>query len=63
MFGLALLMGFVLTRSVFGVHTYAVGSSEATARLCGIRVPRVKVTIYTLAGLFAAWPASCSSRG
>jgi ribose transport system permease protein len=53
MFVLALLMGFVLTRSVFGVHTYAVGSSEATARLCGIRVPRVKVAIYTLAGLFA----------
>jgi len=53
MFGLALLMGFVLQRSVFGVHTYAVGSSEATARLCGIRVPRVKIAIYTLAGLFA----------
>jgi ribose/xylose/arabinose/galactoside ABC-type transport system permease subunit len=53
MFGLALLMGFVLQRSVFGVHTYAIGSSEATARLCGIRVPRVKIAIYTLAGLFA----------
>jgi ribose/xylose/arabinose/galactoside ABC-type transport system permease subunit len=53
MFALALLMGFVLTRSVFGVHTYAIGSSEATARLCGIRVPRTKVIIYTLAGVFA----------
>jgi ribose/xylose/arabinose/galactoside ABC-type transport system permease subunit len=46
-------MGFVLQRSVFGVHTYAIGSSEATARLCGIRVPRTKVAIYTLAGVFA----------
>jgi ribose transport system permease protein len=53
MFGLAILMGFVLQRSVFGVHTYAIGSSEATARLCGIRVPRTKVAIYTLAGVFA----------
>ncbi len=53
MFGLALLMAFLLKRSVFGVHTYAVGSSEATARLCGIRVPRVKLAIYTLSGLFA----------
>jgi ribose/xylose/arabinose/galactoside ABC-type transport system permease subunit len=52
MFALALAMGFVLKRTVFGVHTYAVGSNEATARLCGIRVPRVKVAIYTLAGLF-----------
>ena len=53
MFGLALLMGFVLARTVFGVHTYAIGSSEATARLCGVRVPRVKLTIYILSGLFA----------
>lgn len=50
---LALLMAFVLKRTVFGVHTYAVGSSEATARLCGVRVPRVKFTIYLLSGLFA----------
>lgn len=53
MFALSLAMGFVLKRTVFGVHTYAVGSSEATARLCGIRVSRVKLTIYTLSGLFA----------
>ncbi len=53
MFTLALFMGFVLKRSVFGVHTYAVGSSEATARLCGIRVPRIKLAIYTVSGLFA----------
>lgn len=53
MFALALAMGFVLKRTVFGVHTYAIGSSEATARLCGIRVPRVKTAIYMLAGVFA----------
>jgi ribose transport system permease protein len=53
MFALALTMAFVLRRTVFGVHTYAVGSSEATARLCGVRVPRVKLAIYVLSGLFA----------
>jgi len=53
MFALALLMGFVLRRTVFGVHTYAIGSNEATARLCGVRVPRTKVLIYTVSGLFA----------
>lgn len=53
MFLLAILMAFVLRRTVFGVHTYAIGSNEATARLCGVRVPRVKVAIYTLSGLFA----------
>jgi ribose/xylose/arabinose/galactoside ABC-type transport system permease subunit len=46
-------MAFVLTRTVFGVHTYAIGSNEATAHLSGVRVSRVKVAIYALSGLFA----------
>jgi len=50
---LALFMGFVLRRTVLGTHTFAVGSNEDTARLCGVRVPRVKVLLYTLAGAFA----------
>lgn len=53
MLGLALFMGFVLRRSVFGVHVFAVGSNEQTARLCGIRVERLKVAVYTLSGLLA----------
>jgi ribose/xylose/arabinose/galactoside ABC-type transport system permease subunit len=53
MLALAVVTSFVLRRTVFGVHTYAVGSSEATARLCGVRVPRVKIVIYVLSGLFA----------
>ena len=43
----------VLTRSVFGVHSIAVGSNEATARLCGIRVERIKRAVYTLSGVCA----------
>ncbi len=50
---LAIGMGFVLRRSVFGVHAFAIGSNEATARLCGIRVERAKVWLYTLNGAFA----------
>jgi len=50
---LALAMTLVLRRTVFGVHTFAVGSSEATARLCGVPVERVKIGVYVLAGLFA----------
>jgi ribose transport system permease protein len=50
---LAIVMGFVLRRSVLGVHAFAIGSNEATARLCGVRVERAKVWIYTLNGLFA----------
>jgi ribose/xylose/arabinose/galactoside ABC-type transport system permease subunit len=36
-----------------GRRIYAVGSSEATARLCGIPVQRTKVFVYALAGCFA----------
>jgi ribose transport system permease protein len=49
---LALLMVLVLRQTIFGRYIFAIGSNEATARLCGIRVPRQKVLIYTLGGLF-----------
>jgi ribose transport system permease protein len=53
MFALAALAAFTLRRTVFGVHTYAIGSSEPTARLCGVPVARTKLFIYLLSGLFA----------
>src|SRR5205814_4555391 len=39
-------------RTIFGRYIFAIGSNEATARLCGIRVGPMKVAIYTLSGLF-----------
>ena len=49
---LAVAMALVLKRTVFGTYTYALGSNEDTARLCGVPVERTKVWIYTLCGLF-----------
>jgi ribose transport system permease protein len=49
---LAVVTGLVMQRTVFGRHLFAIGSNEATARLCGIRVQRTKALIYTLAGLY-----------
>jgi len=49
---LAGLMAVLLRYTVFGRYIFAIGSSEATARLCGIRVPWQKLGIYTLAGAF-----------
>ncbi len=49
---LAVMMAVVMRQTVFGRHVFAIGSNEATARLCGIRVPWQKVLIYSLAGLF-----------
>jgi ribose transport system permease protein len=48
----AVLMAVVLRYTVFGRHVFAIGSNEATARLCGIRTKRTKTVIYGLAGLF-----------
>jgi ribose/xylose/arabinose/galactoside ABC-type transport system permease subunit len=50
LFALALLMAGVLRYTRLGRHTFAVGSNEQTARLCGVAVDRVKVTVYALAG-------------
>jgi ribose/xylose/arabinose/galactoside ABC-type transport system permease subunit len=40
---------------VLGRYAYAIGSSEATARLCGVPIARTKIVIYTLAGLLTGW--------
>jgi ribose transport system permease protein len=49
---LAVLLALVLRYTVFGRHVFAVGSSEMTARLCGLHVPGIKIAVYALAGLF-----------
>jgi ribose transport system permease protein len=48
---LALLAAFVLRRTVFGRRVFALGSNEAAARACGIATDRLKMYIYSLAGL------------
>ncbi len=50
MLALAGLMALVLHRTVLGRHALAIGSSEATARLCGVRVGPTRVFIYVIAG-------------
>jgi ribose transport system permease protein len=52
---LAVVTAVLLRRTVLGRHIYAVGSNEATARLCGVDVPRTKLLVYTLAGLLTGW--------
>jgi ribose transport system permease protein len=43
----------VLSYTKLGRHAVAVGSNELTARLCGVPVSRVRLTIYALGGLLA----------
>ena len=49
--GLSVLVALVLRYSLLGRYIYAVGSNEATARLCGMNVPLIKVIVYTIGGL------------
>ncbi len=56
---LAAMVAVVLKYSVFGRHVFALGSNEATARLCGINVPGVKISVYALAGLLVGIAAIC----
>jgi len=67
LFALAALFALVLNATVFGRHVFAVGSNERTARLCGVRVERVKVLVYVLgvgcAGIAALLQLSFLSIG
>ena len=45
---------FVLTRTVFGRTTYAIGGNEEAARLSGVRVLFHKTAVYGVAGLTSA---------
>src|SRR5439155_21981602 len=51
---LAVVVAFTLQYTRFGRHLFAIGSSERTARLCGVRITRTKIAVYTIAGAFAA---------
>jgi ribose/xylose/arabinose/galactoside ABC-type transport system permease subunit len=52
MLAMAAVLSLVLRFTVFGRYVFALGSSEQTARLCGINVSRLKLAVYTLSGLF-----------
>jgi ribose transport system permease protein len=47
---MAIGFALVLRYTRLGRHTYAIGSNEQTARLCGVAVDRTKVYIYALGG-------------
>ncbi|MFH0065614.1 ABC transporter permease [Peribacillus sp. NPDC056705] len=49
-----LILWFLLHKTSFGRKTYAIGGNEKASRISGIKVDRVKVAIYGLAGTMAA---------
>lgn len=64
---LAVVAALALRSTVFGRHVLAVGSNEETARLCGLRVERIKLAVYALgvacAGVAAVLQTAYLSMG
>jgi inositol transport system permease protein len=54
---LAVLCHLVLKYTVYGKHTYAIGSNEQASRMSGIKVEKHKVMVYTIASMLAALAA------
>jgi D-xylose transport system permease protein len=52
--GFFVLWTFVLTRTAYGRHVYAVGGSEEAARRAGIPVDRVRISVFVLCSGMAA---------
>lgn len=55
--GLAVVFHLVMRKTVYGKHTYAIGSNEDAARMSGINVARQKVMVYAIAGTLAGFAA------
>ena len=53
MFGAGILASLVLTRTILGRYTFALGSNEEATRLSGVNVDAWKIAVYSVAGLFA----------
>ena len=51
MFGLYLLVWYLLTQTAWGRHIYAIGNNREAARLVGIPVQSRLLSVYTFAGL------------
>ncbi|QKJ85061.1 fructose transport system permease protein [Paramixta manurensis] len=57
---LTLVLMYVLNKTAWGVHVYAIGNSPSAARLNGISVRKIVFSVYALAGIFyafAGWQA------
>lgn len=50
---------FVLTRTVFGRQTIAVGTNEEAARLVGVSPARIRLVVFALSGLLAGLAGLC----
>jgi ribose transport system permease protein len=53
MFGAAVIAHLILSRTILGRYTFALGSNEEATRLSGVNVAGWKTAVYTLCGMFS----------
>jgi ribose transport system permease protein len=53
LFGAAIIANIVLTKTVMGRYTFALGSNEEATRLSGVNVAKWKMSVYALCGMFS----------
>jgi len=53
-FVITILLYILLTRTAFGRGVYAIGGNERTARLAGLPVDRIKITVFAINGVCTA---------
>jgi ribose transport system permease protein len=53
LFGAAIVASLVLSKTILGRYTFAMGSNEEASRLSGVNVVRWKIAVYSVCGLFA----------
>jgi ribose transport system permease protein len=53
LFGAAIVANLILTKTVLGRYTFAIGSNEEATRLSGVNVASWKTAVYALCGLFS----------
>jgi ribose transport system permease protein len=53
LFAAAIIANLILTKTVLGRYTFAIGSNEEATRLSGVNVASWKMAIYALCGLFS----------
>lgn len=56
---IGVLLALLLSRTVYGHRVYAIGSNEQAARMAGVPVAAVRVSLFVLSGVFAAIAGIC----
>ncbi len=54
---LGIIAAIILKKMRIGKYIYAIGGSEQAAKVCGINIARVKIFIYSFAGMMAGFSA------